>query len=486
MKQKPILLGLMLLLVSFSLAGARADSICNDIAVDVEDGTFTGNASGYLYFPINNYSNYSFEVYEIQAYKEDSSSPFTVTATDYSSRIAADSSGEITLRVNAEGVNTDTNGRAIVRVRGIFGDGTYCGFGDIGDSKFNIKVQTQQSAGNDCRSIRMHASGIYIDEASAGTYSFTIENTANRQFDLYGIEVSEDSGYFDATLYNKPSAVSAGNAATFRVRINSNSVSAERSGTVTLKARGKFRDSAYCYYDDMVEEQFTVHVRNSGTGGGGGTTPSEAEAGCLDIGINSSTLAVAQGETANATFYIVNSGIENFYIDYVDAFDNSGNFTTETAGYDKLAKAGKTAAFTVKARAYDGAELGSEYAFIDVKGHFQNQESCYIDANGVEAFRVSIVNKAPASGSFAPAPTPSTVACSSSGTSLSAPESQDVGANSNVPITINNTSGSRITIRLQGPGLTVNPSLISVPKYTKIIRAALQCREPTGAQRPMQ
>ena len=52
--------------------------------------------------------------------------------------------------------------------------------------------------------------------------------------------------------------------------------------------------------------------------------------------------------------------------------------------------------------------------------------------------------------------------------SLIVPEQKEIGNSGTVPITIDNRTMERATVRLSGPGLTVQPKLISIPRNSLV------------------
>ncbi len=459
---KPILViaAIVLILLSLHLGSVQAAE-CTDVFVDAQDVELRGNSTEYFYFPIENQRDETFDIYAVVAYKEDADSPFTITVSDYSDEIEADGEGEIELRVVASGVDDDETGTAYIQIRGYVGD-EYCTFGEIEDAYFAVTVSTGSTGTPLCGSIHLNASNVSIDENSAKIVSFTIENTSNRNFDLDGIEVSENSSYFDAELYSKPDSIDSHESQTFRVRIEANQVSADRQGEVELRAKGEFSNGTYCHYDDSEEESFTVNVENTGTQPSPEPQPGNE---CPDIALDKHIVRVAQGETVYTTFQLRNFARENFLVDYISIFDGSNNFKAEQNGYAKVVPASGSAFVNVKVQAHDFAVPGSrENAFVEVKGHFQNQESCSLSGNGLNTFEVIIEEK----GAAAEPDTADFAAEECSLFSLITPVSMKIDGNGSVPIVIVNKAYSRATILLYGPGLTINPSFISVAENSTI------------------
>jgi len=460
---RPILIiaAIVLILLSFHLGSVQAAE-CSDVFIDAEDVELPGNSTEYFYVQIYNDSSELFVPRGVRVYKEDADSPFSITVSDYSDEIEADGEGEIELRVAASGVDEDEEtGTAHIQIRGDF-DGEQCSFYEMGDTYFGVTVSTGSTGTPSCGNIHVHASNVSIDENSEKMVSFTIENTSNKSFNLDGIEVSENSSYFDAALYSKPASIGSNGSQTFRVRIEANQVSADRQGNVTLRAKGSFSNGTYCHYDDSGEESFIVYVENTGTQPSPQPQPGNE---CSDIALDKHIVRAAQGETVYTTFQLRNFARENFLVDYISIFDGSNNFKAEQNGYAKVVPAAGSAFVNAKVQAHDFAVPGSrENAFVEVKGHFQNQESCSLSGTGLNSFEVIIEEK----GTTAEPATADFAAEECSLFSLIVPVSMKIDGNGSVPIVIVNKAYNRATILLYGPGLTINPSFISVAENSTI------------------
>ena len=477
MKPHIILFGLALVLLSTQLGSAQAAS-CQDIAVEAED-IFAGRASTeYFYFPVHNYSGSDFEVYAAEAWRD--SGKFEITLIDYPDEIFADGSGELAIRVKTGSLDNESLGSAYVKIRGNFDDGTYCGFTNIDETYFDVTVE-MGNANAQCNDLGISAFDVYIQENSDKTVSFEIENHSDEDFDLDGIEVEENSGYFEASVYSKPSVISDNGSETFRVKIESESVSGDREGSVKLRAKGRFGNGTYCPYSGTEEETFGVFVGDSS---GSGTTHTSNNRG---IYFDSGTVRVEKGGTGTATLFIGNNSAENFTVDYVTVFDSSQNFSVETAGYERVVPAFGTGYVNVKARAYDNALAGKGNAFIEIRGHFQNGEMIDVFGDSFGIFQVEIVERQQheedagnETGLSAACPDVSLIApehdYSDSGTysgvcpgvSLIVPGEKAIGSSGSVFITIDNRSLQRVDVRLYGAGLTIQPKLISVPRKTLV------------------
>ncbi len=449
------LLGLALILLSTQLVSAQA-AACDNIWIDAENIVMERADTEYFYLPIYNDYDEDFDIYAIEVWRD--YGEFDITLIDYTEVIDSDNEGEITIKIETENLDDESFGQAYIKVRGEFDDETYCGFTHIDETYFDVDVEMNAEEPG-CNDIKIDAFNVYINENSTKTISFEIENRSDDDFDLYDIDIEENSSYFDAEIYSKPSVIRDRDSEDFRVRIESNSVSRDRQETVRLEAKGRFDNGDYCSFSSIDEEEFTVYVDN---GSGSGSTPSPSYSD--EIELITSTVEVEKGKTGYATLFLENNTEENFLIDYVSVFDSSSNFEADESGYEKTVPAFGSSYINVKVRAYDYASLGDYEAFLEIAGHFQNGEQVHIFGDSLGVFPVEIVEKRVVVYTN-PEPVQQET-CSYF--SLIVPNETDIDGSGTVPITIDNRSYGRATIRLYGAGLEVQPKLISVPKKTLI------------------
>ncbi len=461
---RPILIiaAIVLILLSLHLGSVQAAE-CGDAWVFAEDVSIEKNSTDYFYFTFYNDGDERFTVVEARAGIESGS--FEIALTGAPGTVGAESEGELTVRVKT--LNNSSSGTAYVEIGGRFADGETCYFSEIERAYFEVTIES--NGGNqtaECGEVLIHANNVTMAEDSTKIVNFSIENTANKDFDLYDIAVEETSSYFNATLYSKPSKINKNESETFRVRIESESVNSNSQGSVSLKARGQFANGPYCAYSDIALKSFTVTVENAGTQPSSQPQPGNE---CPDIALDKHIVRVAQGETVYTTFQLRNFARENFLVDYISIFDGSNNFKAEQNGYAKVIPASGSAFVNVKVQAHDFAVPGRENAFVEVKGHFQNQESCSLSGNDLNTFEVIIEEKGTATESA----TADFTQDECSTFSLIAPVSMKIDGNGSVPIVIVNKAYSRATILLYGPSLSINPSFISVAENSTVSEGIL-------------
>ncbi len=456
MRQNILLLGIVLIMLSGFVASVQAAN-CDDIWIDAEDISIDRDDTDYFYFPIHNEAEEMFTIYDIEIYREDGD--FEIWLPDYTNPLDGEDEGELTIKARTGHLDNESLGEAYIKIRGQFEEDEYCGFSDIPKTYFDVDVEFDEEEEPSCEDIEINASNVYLDEDSIKTVSFSIDNESNEDFELYDIEIEENSSYFDIDVYDIPSEIDADDRESFRIRIEADNVDSDKEGDVTIKVKGRFDNGDYCSYNNIDEEIFTVFVDSDRpTSGGSNNTGT-----CSDIYLNAGTVNVEQGNTTYATIFLENDSDEDFLIDYISVFDSSSEFQAEENGYEKRIDAFDSSYINVKVRAYDYANTGDYEAFVDVKGHFQNGDDCHL-SSGVSAFHVEIEEdySEPVSGSN------NFENCKYF--SLIVPDSQVIGNSGFVEVVIDNRSMERATVKFDGPGLTVEPQLISIPRNTLISR----------------
>ncbi len=429
---------------------------CSEIGINVSSVHIGEDDSKIVSFSIDNDSDEDFDLQEIGL--DEDSSYFDASLYRKPAQIRAGERETFKVRVESNSVSSDKSGRVDVQLRGEFDSGPDCSFNDIPEESFTVYVDNGSGPGQgECSSIFIDVHDIEIEEKDTRAFTFTIGNRSEKDFDLADIEVEENSSYFDASLYRKPGTVYAEDSAEFKVRIRSESVSFDRHDDVLVRAKGRFDGGSSCYYDDIGEAEFEAMVEDRGFG-----DDDDDEGQCSDIRLNSSTVRVEQGETVFRKIYLENDSDETFVVDFVSIFDSSKHFRAEESGYGKTVPGFGSAYINARIEAYENAELVKGDAFVEVRGHFQDRDSCQAFSQGIESFPVILEEKT--DYGFKPEPVPG----SCSNFALIAPASKSIERDGTVSVTIDNRTAGRASVSLYGPGLVVEPRLVSVPKFTRV------------------
>ncbi|MBN1940597.1 MAG: hypothetical protein JW772_00280 [Candidatus Diapherotrites archaeon] len=189
------------------------------------------------------------------------------------------------------------------------------------------------------------------------------------------------------------------------------------------------------------------------------------EPSCNEISINTYSVRVTAGNTVNIAFLVTNNSAERFFIDTANAYDNSTSFNVETDGYDREIRAGESGQINVSVKGRSYNEGIEEFGYIEFRGHFLGGNTCTLDDTTVQKFRVFVDKQEPIV-SNPPVFEPNANDCRD--IDITVPETLNIEGNGNFDVTIDNRTDFRVNVRIFAENVNVNPTLISIPKNTKI------------------
>ena len=444
-----LILGFLLVVASAGYAAS-----CSSIDLRAFDVSLDEDSTDYFYFDVENNSNDDFRVTGVMV--GDTSSKFDVSVSRYDEFIDEGETGEIKLKVNAFSVSSDYTKESYVKIQGKFDGGQTCSYSSIGTEFFDITIENGGGS-QSCSQIEVEAENVTMDEDDVVFEDFKIINGEDNKFYIDGITVSESSSYAEIDVDDFDSFVNANDEADFTLRIESDNVSSDKTATVTVKVRGHFSGGASCSTSQTKSDSFTLRIENEGSGFSGSGY-------CSDLDIGVSKIEVARGETAEKNFTLENNANERFYVDYVDVYDNSGEFKAESNGYDKTVYSNSVGLIGVKVKAYSNAEFETEKAYISVRGHFQGGRTCSLEDSG-KSFQVEVVEAEEEPEFEVPELPVYSDFCN--GLILTVPSQKNLQESGIVSFSVENNTPYRATVRFSGIGLDTNPSLLSIPSGFK-------------------
>ncbi len=187
-----------------------------------------------------------------------------------------------------------------------------------------------------------------------------------------------------------------------------------------------------------------------------------AEASCSDIQLSTSTVRVERGSEKTEYFFIDNHSSERFFVDSVEVSDNVSGIIAMENGFDRTIEAFSYGVIGVRVKALEDVSVSRAQATLRVRGHFLSGRECTFQNLGTRNFDI-IVEERPTSGHVSSSQSPMFRSCP--GVVLDNPTEFSTGSDY-LRLYIDNDTNYRVAIRMHGEGLTVNPSVISVPKYT--------------------
>lgn len=353
------------LIIALPLSHAAAS--CNDLEISPNNITFSENQNGKsITFTLENESDEQFELDDVEV---DESSPFfEITVDDFPSQIDEDDTGKIRLEYDTEDVSEDQEETFTISVSGEFDD-EECSFNDV---SFTIDV-TIADGDDICALISVTASDATLPENTTDGHSITIHNPTSQDFELTGFNVFDDSSAFNVKLDPSFSdndfdiIVPANSNVTYPTEINSNTVDEDETDTAFIEVRGEFEDGTECSFNEISAE-FDVTVEDAG----------EGNAVCSELTTSVPFVEINSDDPTIYSITLTNKGDQDFIVDsyfiddknYQTEFETL--FTPDSIGHEDSEN------LTFSAIGYANTQSFNGDAFLNIKGHFTNGNTCTI------------------------------------------------------------------------------------------------------------
>jgi len=181
---------------------------------------------------------------------------------------------------------------------------------------------------------------------------------------------------------------------------------------------------------------------------------------CNLIQIDTQKVYLEKNKSSVATFLVHNATGEPFYLEKAEAYDEVSGLMTNAYLWDKIINPSENKTVKVNIDALDSAPAGVFDAYLKIRGHFLNGQTCTYDDIGAKKFSVEIKD----------VPTTEEVMTEACDTfELNVPNTLELSQGTNTfKVTVNNTLDERINVKLSGAGLTLYSDSYSVPENTKM------------------
>lgn len=113
---------------------------------------------------------------------------------------------------------------------------------------------------------------------------------------------------------------------------------------------------------------------------------------CDFVKLDTKVIETYNNQKETAVFTLSNYSNETFYIDRVNVYDYEHGITTKVISFDKIANPGETAIIVVELNVFD-KKAGYYKAFLQARGHFQNQSTCNYFEIGEKEIPIVIKSK---------------------------------------------------------------------------------------------
>ncbi|MFH1587877.1 MAG: hypothetical protein ABIA76_00885 [Candidatus Diapherotrites archaeon] len=128
----------------------------------------------------------------------------------------------------------------------------------------NVTVIDGGTSTTGCSNLEINTFTVSLNEGTYKISEFELKNNSGKKFFIDSMEAYDSSSYFDTAKYSAPDYVNGNNKAKFKVKIESNEVSGNKTGTAYVKVKGHFSGQNSC----TKTESFTVKINDLGSSNG--------------------------------------------------------------------------------------------------------------------------------------------------------------------------------------------------------------------------
>ena len=284
--------------INFSDSGSsNSSSICSDIAIETNSLRINEDSFENFSITIRNLNeSRGFEIGEVNIFED--SQHIRIGSEEFESGILKDGTVEVFFDVESFSVGSNREIIATIEVRGEFGNGTDCGFNSIRETFRVVVVDSDGgidsgsgSSSSICSDIVIDDSGISLPEDGFETIEVPVRNDNSRAFYIDFVEQPvENSGYFGASVLHRPDKISAGSDGIIRLRFETEKVSSDQFGNISLRINGHFSDGTNCS-TSQIREQVPVVVEN----GNSDSSSSTSTVNDIDVRFTQPTIELQPG-----------------------------------------------------------------------------------------------------------------------------------------------------------------------------------------------
>jgi len=293
---------------------------CSDIDVDTRTIYMDESKTEGITFDIRNRGEDDFEIFDVDVYE--SSSYLSVSNIDYPTRIRDNGEEDLEFDLRSSSITSDKEVSVYIDIRGEFEDGRSCSFSDVGRETFRVWIDNEgtSSSSGSCNDIDIKSSDVTIPENSKRTKIITIENDNSNRFYVDTVSAIENSPYFNVEVRVRPSSISSRGDAEIDLRIETQSVSRDRTDDVEIKVSGHFSNGTYCS-SSSIKERFDITVDNRTPSDDDDSDEDDVPSGAVEVDFSNSFATLEEGQSK-----IINVAIRNG-LDRRECFSLSSNDT---------------------------------------------------------------------------------------------------------------------------------------------------------------
>jgi hypothetical protein len=323
-----------------------------------------------------------------------------------------------------------------------------------------------------CSGIKLIANNITINEGTSSSRTLRIENNTSRSFSVSNISVLISNSLIrSGSTSGYDNTISSFSYTPVTLSLDAGYVLNSTTTTLQFQVSG-YLGGNYCSISSIGTKSFDVTVQNTGSNDNYSGDPyydqyydpyynnySSTSSDCNDITLNANNNIIEESTEAKPVVVISNNSTKRFEILEIKTTDNG----IDLSNYynDKYVYSDQVADIVLSAIA---PSVTADKVFsntIWVRGVFSDGRTCSFDATNKAVFSTTIFNSAPAA----------IIPLTCSNFSISVPSSASIKNYGTIPFTINNNTGKRADIFIEGTvDTTTTPTLISLPASSSISR----------------
>ncbi len=455
--------------------GSGSSGSCQEMVLTAFPAFLPKNSGTVKTVVISNNSDKRFFVQQPQL--EGSSSAFTTSVESFDSSIGAFSQGAIRIRINSNNVSANQTDSITVKASGNFDGGGSCSQGDVRSVTMPITVEAEPRAAS-CGALSGEVVEVRMNGNEEKEFVFRLQNNSGKRFDLQEMELNPDISNFSLQRVSSlPVSISPYQAAEIRLKARTSNFSEDDSFSVPLRVRGSFDGGSSCgFTDTYFPIPFSVSEEHSSGG--------QSSDLCSEIEIESHSVSMDAGQTIAEEFFVKNSADRAFFVDGIEAYDNSSGVTVSPDEFEEVIPAGERGNLNAEIEAESSSSDRTATGYLKVRGHFSDSKYCSTSSIGTKTFSIRInaseSGGSGSSGSGSGSGSSGTGACSD--LKVSVPTSIFVFQSAPVQFSVSNPTSKTAFVFLRGAGLTVSPNSFSIaPNSNKNYSVTAQYfqREPS-------
>ena len=368
-------------------------------------------------------------------------------------------------------------------------------------------IQAQELDKPYCSGIDIATYTIQVQEGKTVYDAFWVENSSNFVFDIFSAEIIENDSEIEVIPTSVDAFAPEQGFAELSIRTQALEGIESKLSTIYVKVEGEFpetglncsktegfkasiegiadsEESDSATNDSSVQEFTQITLQPSSYQGStasfyASTTPEpaysappaprppivpEPKESCSSIQLFTKNYYLGENDSKTQNFIIKNSGEKTFYIESIQALEDSAVYNARALDTKASSINSKGALnVPVKVESFETAKDRMESASFQVSGVFEDNTYCSFTAVGASDFTVQIVADAEpaAQGNFT-IYAPETIKVPSQGTEFS--------------FAFINTTGKQGYLRVYSPNASTNPEVIVIPEGKSSVSASISVR----------